>query len=94
MTRVSTWRRTVAIPTANTKYPPPSTSSHAVQGHPIVEAKDDCTFKEPKGAEVVESQATVATAVKKQAKVDFNSHDIRKSKIWKGKADVKCQQAL
>jgi hypothetical protein len=39
---------------------------------------------------VVESQATVAAAVKRQAKVDFNSHDVRKPKIWKGKADVKC----
>jgi hypothetical protein len=38
-------------------------------------------FKEPKGAEVVESQATVVAAVKRQAKVDFNSHDIHKPKI-------------
>jgi hypothetical protein len=30
---------------------------------------------------VVESQATVAAAVKRQAKVDFNSHDVRKPKI-------------
>jgi hypothetical protein len=38
-------------------------------------------FKEPKGAEVIESQATVAVAVKRQAKVDFNSHDVHKPKI-------------
>jgi hypothetical protein len=38
-------------------------------------------FKEPKGAEVVESQATIAAGVKRQAKVDFNNHDIRKPKI-------------
>jgi hypothetical protein len=38
-------------------------------------------FKEPKGAEVVESQATVATVVKRQAKVHFNNHDFRKPKI-------------
>jgi hypothetical protein len=33
--------------------------------HPSVEAEDDCTFKEPKGANVVESQAIVAAAVKR-----------------------------
>jgi hypothetical protein len=38
-------------------------------------------FKEPKGAEVVEGQATVALAIKRQAKVDFNSHDVLKPKI-------------
>jgi hypothetical protein len=38
-------------------------------------------FKEPKDAEVIKSQATVVAAVKRQAKVDFNSHDIRKPKI-------------
>jgi hypothetical protein len=38
-------------------------------------------FKEPKGAEVIESQATVTAAFKRQAKVDFNSHDVRKPKI-------------
>jgi hypothetical protein len=74
--------------------PPPSTWSHAVQGHPSIEAKDDCTFKETKGVEVVESQATIAATVKRQAQVNFNSHDVRKPKNWKGKADVKCQRAL
>jgi hypothetical protein len=38
-------------------------------------------FKEPKEAEVIESQATVAAAIKRQGKVNFNSHDIRKPKI-------------
>jgi hypothetical protein len=47
----------------------------------VSEAEDNCTFKEPNGAEVIESQATIAAAVKKQAKVDFNSHDIRAPKI-------------
>jgi hypothetical protein len=92
-TRVATWRPTVAISTADTKYPP-STWSHAVQGHPSIEAEDDCTFEEPNGAEVVKSQAIVAAAVKRQAKANFNSHDIRTPKISKGKADVKCQRAL
>jgi hypothetical protein len=50
-------------------------------------------LKEPNGAEVVESQATVVAAVKRQAKVNFNSHDVRTSKISKGKVDVKCQCA-
>jgi hypothetical protein len=48
-------------------------------------------FKEANGAEVVESQATIATVVKGQAKVDFNSHDVRTPKISKEKANVKCQ---
>jgi hypothetical protein len=48
-------------------------------------------FKEPNGAEVIESQATITTAIKRQAKVNFNSHDVRTPKIWKGKADIKCQ---
>jgi hypothetical protein len=47
------------------------------KGTPSVKAEDDCTFKEPKEAEVVESQA----AVKRQTKVNFNSHDARKPKI-------------
>jgi hypothetical protein len=38
-------------------------------------------FKEPKGAEVIKSQAIVAAAIKRQAKVDLNSHDVRKPKI-------------
>jgi hypothetical protein len=38
-------------------------------------------FKEPKGVEVIKSQETVAAAVKRQAKVDFNSHDVRKPNI-------------
>jgi hypothetical protein len=38
-------------------------------------------FKEPKGAEVIESQVTIAVAIKRQAKVNFNSHDICKPKI-------------
>jgi hypothetical protein len=73
---------------------PPSTWSHAVQGHPSVEAEDDYTFKEPNGAKVIESQSTITAAVKRQAKVDFNNHDIRTPKISKGKGDVKCQRAL
>jgi hypothetical protein len=49
--------------------------------HPSVEAEDDCMFKEPKGAEVIKSQAIVVAAVKRQAKVNFNSHDFHKPKI-------------
>jgi hypothetical protein len=52
-----------------------------LQGHPSIEAEDKCTLKEPKGVEVVESQATIAAAIKSQAKVDFNSHDVRTPKI-------------
>jgi hypothetical protein len=37
--------------------------------------------KSQKGAEVIESQAIVASAVKRQAKVDFNSHDVCTPKI-------------
>jgi hypothetical protein len=38
-------------------------------------------FKEPNGAEVIKSQATIVAAVKKQAKINFNSHDVCKPKI-------------
>jgi hypothetical protein len=37
--------------------------------------------KSQKGAEVVKSQATVVAAIKRQAKVNFNSHDVHKPKI-------------
>jgi hypothetical protein len=38
-------------------------------------------FKELKGVEVVKSQATVAATIKRQAKVDFNIHDVCTPKI-------------
>jgi hypothetical protein len=48
-------------------------------------------FKEPNRVEVIKSQATVVAPVKRQAKVDFNIHDVHTPKISKGKVDVKCQ---
>jgi hypothetical protein len=84
------------LSTADTKYPPPSpTPDHmhskdtqALKQKMIVRSKSQTEQKSSKAKQPLQQSS------KRQAKVDFNNHDVRTPKISKGKPDVKCQRAM
>jgi predicted DNA-binding transcriptional regulator YafY len=50
-------------------------------GTQALKQKTTVRSKSQKEQKVVESQATIAAAIKRHAKVDFNSHDVSTPKI-------------